>query len=460
MNRRTFITQAGMAAAGSFFLPSYLRAMAPEVKSTIRLGFIGTGLRGQNHMEEMLKRNDVEIIAIADPQAPMVAGALALMDKYNRKNPLVYDKGPYGFRELLKRDDIDAVFVSSPWEWHQEHGVEALLAGKAVAMEVSGGMTIEGCWDYVRASKKTGTPLMALENVCYRRDVLAVLNLVRQGYFGEIVHGQGGYQHDLRGVLFNDGISAYGSGVEFGPEKGYSESQWRTPHYVNRNGELYPTHGLGPLAVAMDINRGNRLLRLSSIASKARGLHDYIQNHPKGGPEHPNAKIDFKCGDVVTTSIQCANGETIILSHDTSLQRPYNLGFRVQGTKGIWQDFGWGGVDQGHIYFEEEMKHSHRWNNSKEWLEKYDHPLWKKNSEAATGAGHGGMDYFVDNAFIECLKRNQEFPLDVYDLATWYAITPLSEKSIAEEGAVQSIPDFTEGKWSKRAPIFGFTDAY
>jgi hypothetical protein len=202
---------------------------------------------------------------------------------------------------------------------------------------------------------------MMLENVCYRRDVMAVLNMVRQGQFGELVHGQGGYQHDLRNVLFNSGKpGGYGDGVEFGP-KAWSEAKWRTQHYVDRNGELYPTHGLGPLATMMDLNRGNRLTRLSSTASKARGAHKYIVENPNGGPDHPNAKVEFKCGDVVSTLMQCANGETILLTHDTTLQRPYNLGFRVQGTEGLWQDTGWGDLDQGMLYFEKEMEHSHRW---------------------------------------------------------------------------------------------------
>jgi predicted dehydrogenase len=334
-----------------------------------------------------------------------------------------------------------------------------MKAGKIVGMEVGGAMKLEDCWAYVKTSEQTGMPIMPLENVCYRRDVMAILNMVRQGLFGEIVHAQGGYEHDLRGVLFNDGNSAYNSGVEFG-EKGFSEAAWRTYHYVNRNGELYPTHGLGPVATMLDLNRGNRLVRLSSFASKSRGLHEYVVNHPKGGAAHPNAAVEFKQGDVVTTHLQCANGETIILTHDTSLQRPYNLGFRVQGTKGIWQDFGWGDPEQGHIYFEAQMKHSHRWDNTKSWLEQYDHPLWKANAAAAESSGHGGMDYFVDNAFIECIKQNQAFPLDVYDLAAWYAITPLSEKSVAANGAPQEIPDFTKGAWKTRQPIFALNANY
>lgn len=208
----------------------------------------------------------------------------------------------------------------------------------------------------------------------------------------------------------------------------------------------------------MDINRGNRLLRLSSFASKARGLHKYIVD--KGGESHPNAKVEWKQGDIVTTQIQCHNGETIVLTHDTSLQRPYNLGFKVQGTEGLWEDFGWGEAAQGFIYFEKIMNHSHRWDSSEKWIKEYDHPMWKKHEQKAVGAGHGGMDYFLDNTFIECIKRNEAFPLDVYDLATWYSITPLSEKSIAENGAVQEIPDFTNGKWKNAKNTFAINDDY
>lgn len=332
-------------------------------------------------------------------------------------------------------------------------------AGKIPGVEVCGAITLQECWDVVNTSERTKIPVMMMENVCYRRDVMAVLNMVRQGMFGEILHGQGGYEHDLRGVLFNDGVTAYNSGVEFG-KNAYSEAQWRTEHNRTRNGELYPTHGLGPVAVMMDINRGNRMTKLSSIATKAKGLHKYIVEHPKGGPNHPNAKVNFKCGDIVNTQIQCANGETILLTHDVSSPRPYNLGFRVQGTEGLWQDYGSGGPKQGFIYFQQQMNHNHKWDSTEKWLADNDHPLWKKYGAQAEGAGHGGMDFFVDHAFIECVKRGTEFPLDVYDYAAWYSITPLSEKSIKEGGTLQIIPDFTRGKWKTRKQIFALNDDY
>src|SRR3990170_1031961 len=407
-DRRNFIKKSLLTGA-ALSLPNLdFKSYASEKISKVRLGFIAVGLRGQTHLEEMLKRDDVEIVALADPDKQMMARAQALVLKYKKKTPKEYSNGPYDYRNLLKHTEIDAVFVSSPWEWHLEHGVEALEAGKIVAMEVCGAMKLQDCWDYVNASEKNKVALMALENVCYRRDVMAVFNMAKKGMLGELLHLQGGYQHDLRRVLFNDGVTAQGSGVEFG-EKGFSEAKWRTWQHAKRNGELYPTHGLGPVASMIDINRGNRLTRISSIATKSRGLNRYIVNHPKGGKDHPNAKITFKLGDIVTTQIQCENGETIVLTHDTSSPRPYDLGFRVQGTNGLWQDYNEGQPDAGFIY---------------------------------------------------CIKRDTAFPLDVYDLATWYAITQLSEKSIEEKGQIQDIPDFTKGAWKKRKPIFGLQDEF
>ena len=462
INRRNFIKTAGLAGIGALMLPNSLLASPfdlPIVNKKVRIGMIGVGMRGQSNLSILAQRDDVEIVAFADPEPKMMKGAQEILSKYKRNAAKEFGNGDYDYRNLLKLKNIDAVIISTPWEWHKIQGVEAMHAKKIVGMEVAAGITVKECWEYVEAYEQTGTPFFTMENVCYRRDFMAILNMVRKGMFGEIIHGQGGYMHDLRNVLFNDGINPYNGGVEFG-EKGFSEAKWRTHHYVNRNGELYPTHGLGPIAMVMDINRGNRLTRLSSFSSKSRGLHEYIVNHPQGGENHPNAKVKFKQGDIVTTQIACENGETILLTHDTSLQRPYNLGFKVQGTKGIWEEIGSGGKDQGFIYFEEIMKHSHKWESTGKWIDEYDHPLWKKYESKAAGAGHGGMDWFLMHTFIECIKRNAEFPMDVYDLATWYSITPLSEESIAKGGQVVDIPDFTKGKYKTKKPNFGFSDEY
>lgn len=457
ISRRSFIRNTAMGTAAATFLQFPAQIMASEKNSVVKVGFIGVGNRGRLHMEEMLKRKDVEIIAVADPDSSSIGKALSLVRKYGQKEPLVFGKGNHDYKNLLNREDIDAVFIASPWEWHLPQSILAMESGKAVALEVAGAIKLQDCWDFVNTYEKTSSPIMILENVCYRRDIMAVLNMVRQNRFGELLHLQGGYQHDLRAQLFNTSPECC-KGVEFG-EKGVGSSHWRTAYYEHTNAEIYPTHQLGPIAVMTDINRGNRLTTLTSMASKARGMNRYVANNPDGGPNHPNAKRRFKLGDIVTTSIQTQNGETIVLTHDTNSPRPYNLGFKVQGTNGLWQEFQEGQFDQGMIYFEDRSP-AHSWENPKKYMEENDHPLWKKFAREAEGSGHGGMDFFVDNAFIECIKRKIDFPLDVYDLATWRSITPLSASSIATGGQLVKVPDFTRGKWKTRKPfsqVFSFS---
>lgn len=447
--RRTFLKTTATATLGASLLPTFGFSSSADEK--LRLGFIGVGLRGQNHLELALSRKDVEVVAICDVQQRMIDMSLGLVATAGKPKPQVILDGPNGYKKLLDRKDIDAVIIATPWEWHTVMCLDAMNAKKYVGCEVITGMTVDECWQLVITSEKTGMPLMMLENVCYRRDVMAVMNMVRQNMFGELIHLQGGYQHDLREVKFNDGISPYGGGVEFG-EKGFSEAQWRTQHSVDRNGDLYPTHGIGPIAMMANINRGNRFTKLVSYSTKARGLHEHIVK--VGGENHPNAKVKFKLGDVVSTLIETSNQETILLQHDTNLPRPYSIGFRVQGTKGIWMDI------NKSIYLEGQSKQAHRWDDAKEWLEKYDHPLWKKYGNDAAGAGHGGMDWFVLNAFIESAKRKITPPQDVYDAVTWSAITPLSETSIKQNGASVEFPDFTKGKWQNRKNTFALDDTF
>lgn len=448
--RRNFIKTSAAAGLGFSILPSGILS-AKEKATKVRVGFIGVGMRGQGHLDLALKRTDTEVIAICDVQQRMIDMSLALVTKSGKPKPQVIIDGPQGYKKLLENKDIDAVIISTPWEWHTVMCLDAMNAKKYVGCEVITGMTVEECWQLVHTSERTGMPLMMLENVCYRRDVMAVLNMVRQNVFGEIVHLQGGYQHDLREVKFNDGKNPYGGGVEFG-EKGFSEAQWRTNHSVYRDGDLYPTHGIGPVAMMIDINRGNRFTQLVSYSTKAKGLHEHVVK--LGGADHPNAKVNFKLGDVVTTMISTTNKETILLQHDTNLPRPYSLGFRVQGTKGIWMD-----VNKS-IYIEGKSPKPHQWEDAKPWLEKYDHPLWKKYGNDASGAGHGGMDWFVLHAFIESVKLKTNTPQDVYDAVTWSAITPLSESSIQLGGESVEFPDFTQGKWMQRKNEFALTDDY
>lgn len=452
MNRKEFIKSTGLAA-GAFMVPgASLFAAGSKEAAKVRVGLIGVGLRGQSHLDLLLRRGDVEVVAICDIDPRMLALSKDIIQKSGKKMPLVYTGDPYAWKKMLDKKGLDTVVIATPWEWHKEMIIGSLESGlKYVGTEVVLGITLQDHWDVVKAAERYNAHVMMLENVCYRRDVMAVLNMVRQGLFGEIVHLQGGYQHDLREVKFNDGQKAYGGGCEFG-EKGWTEASWRTQHSVHRNGDLYPTHGIGPIAHYININRGNRFMNLCSFSSKARGLHNYVVE--KCGESHPSAKVKFKLGDVVTTSISCANGETILLQHDTNLPRPYSLGFRVQGTEGLWMD-----VNRS-IYIEGKSDKGHQWDDQKQWLEKYDHPLWARWSKSTEGAGHGGMDFFVIHSFIESIKRSEATPMDVYDAAAWSAITPLSEQSIELGNETVEFPDFTGGKWMYRKPVFALGDEF
>lgn len=447
MDRRQFlIASAGLAASSTAF--SKTRAKTEK----LRIGILGVGMRGQVHLAELIRRDDVAIAAICDIDPYMIDRALQALASAGRPKPKVYTGSKDAWQDMYAKAALDAVFIVTPWELHAPQAIAAMHARIAVGCEVVAGITLDDHWAVMRAQIATGTPYMLLENVCYRRDVLAVLNMARQGLFGEIVHLEGGYQHDLRDVKLNAGIPGkpYGGGVEFG-EKGWSEARWRTQHSIERNGDLYPSHGIGPCAMQVNINRGNRFERITSHASKARGMSAHIA---KQAPGHANTRAQFRLGDVVQTQVSCANGETILLTHDTSLPRPYSLGFRVQGTKGIWMD-----VNHS-IYIEDEAKMPHKWEPDQSWLERYDHPLWKKFGPRAEGAGHGGMDFFVVHAFVEALKRGEPMPIDIYDAISWSAITPLSEMSIAKGNETLAFPDFTAGAWQSRKPVFALDDRY
>lgn len=447
MERRDFIKNGALATAGFIILPT--GSLFASDTGKVRLGYIGVGARGMSHISEGTLRNDIDIVAICDTQESSLKICRSFLSKKGKPAPTEYTGGVEAYKKLLDRKDIDAVIISTPWEFHKDQSIYAMNAGKYVGCEVIAGLTVADHWDIVKTSEKTGMPYMTLENVCYRRDVMAALSMVRQGVFGELIHLEGGYQHNLRGVLFNDGKRYSGGGVEYG-EKALSEAQWRTQYNIDQDGDLYPTHGAGPIMQYADINRGNRFTNLVSFSSKARGLSKFVEEQ---SPGHPNAKLNYKNGDVTTTMINCANGETVMLSHDTHLPRPYSLGFRVQGTDGIWMD-----VNKS-IYIEKQAKNDDAWEPAKEWFEKYDHPLWKKYAKEALGAGHGGMDWFVFNGFVEAVKQKKQTPIDVYDSVTMSVIAPLSTKSLKEGNKSQEFPDFTKGKWKNRKNTFALDDS-
>lgn len=445
LDRRDFVKAGAGTALGISLAPGQLLARRPPAPADrLRLGFIGVGGRGTWLLRLAASREDTEIKAVCDIVPEHAQRAAEFVTEAGAREPRQFTAGEEDYLNLLERDDIDAVIIATPWLWHVPMALAAMERGKAVAVEVPAATTVQGCWDLVETQERTGMPFMMLENVCYRRDVMAVLRIVREGLLGEMMHLQCGYQHDLRAVKFNPG-------AEFGPGAN-GEAVWRTDHSIHRNGDLYPTHGIGPVANWLDINRGNRFDSLTSHATKTRGLHEYVV--AQGGADHPSADVRFKLGDIVTTMIHTRNGETVMVSHDTNLPRPYSLAFRVQGTRGLWMN------DNRSIYIEGVSPEPHRWEPFEGYQQRYDHPLWQRYAAEAEGAGHGGMDFFVLHAFVEAVRRGEPTPLDVYDAAAWSVIGPLSERSIAMGSHPVAFPDFTRGTWAKREPVFALDDRY
>ncbi|MGC4036040.1 MAG: Gfo/Idh/MocA family oxidoreductase [Chitinophagaceae bacterium] len=446
MQRRQFINNTSMLAAGISLLPRDI-VRKPKEEKKARIAFIGTGMRGSYLLKEAVSQGMTDVIAVCDIDEAAINNVKQTIKEYNAKEPDYY-KGERDFEKIVQRDDVDAVIIATAWQWHYPMTMASLKAGKYTGCEVICGITINEIWDLVNEYERSRAPYMMLENVCYRRDVMAVLNMVRKGLFGDINYAECGYQHDLREYLFNDGQHMFGHGVEFN-EKAINEAHWRTQHYTYRNGDLYPTHGIGPVSTMLNITRGNQFTQLVSMASPGRGLHKYIVDN--GPADHPNAKVKFKCGDVVTTLIQCANGEMIKMTFDTSSPRPYSLGFRVQGTEGLWTE------DAKGIYLQKFAKQPHEYDPVDKYIEQYDHPYWAKHAHDAENSGHGGMDYFIIREFVNCVRNKQALPMDMYDAAMWTALTPLSEKSLSQNSKTVHIPDFTRGKWKKRTPVFGLS---
>lgn len=399
----------------------------------LKIGIIGLGQRGGNMTDTILACEDAQIVAVCDVYEDRRKEIADKVEEKQGERPAEY--GDYC--NLLTDDRVDAVFVASSWETHIKIAIDSLVARKITAMEVGGAYDVEECWELVRTYERTRTPIMFMENCCYDRFELLTTALVRAGKLGEIVHCKGAYAHDLR-----DEVAG-----------GYVNRHYRLLNYQKRNCENYPTHELGPIAKILNINRGNRMLSLVSVASKAVGMEAFLSS--ENNPDKSLIGTKFKQGDVVNTVITCANGETILLTLDTTLPRYYSRDFTVQGTKGIC-------VQDANMILLEEKGNTHgdyeahktiekNLNNAEEYAE-WLVPEWRNITEEEKNLGHGGMDYFMFKEFIRCALNGEEMPIDVYDAASWMCITALSEQSVALGGQPQSIPDFTHGAWIKRPP--------
>ncbi len=442
LNRRDFIKKSAMAGVGiavsSVALAEELQQklkspakVAPTTKSMekVRIGYVGVGLQGTDHVSNLLKIKGAEIVAVCDIVEAHATRAQDMIVKAGFKKPEAYTKSETDFKRLCQRDDVDLVYNATPWEWHVPVCIEAMKNGKHAATEVPAAYTIEDCWKLVEASEKTGKYCIMMENCNYDKTEMMILNMVKKGLFGELLHAECGYLHDLRGVKHD---------ME-------GEGLWRRAHSMKRNGDLYPTHGLGPVAQCLDINRGNYFDYLVSFGTKTRGLHLYAEK--RFGADSPQAKEKFVLSDVVTTVLKTMNGETIVLTHDTSSPRPYSRNIYVQGTKGLVRKY-----PEQKIYIEQEGKPD-AWEKIDEYMKKYEHPIWVDLEEQSKGAGHGGMDFIEDYRLVNSLLKGVEPDMDVYDAAVISAVCELSEKSIKQKSAPQKFPDFTRGMWKKKKEL-------
>ncbi len=413
---------------------SPLRGEPAEIKAaaldTVRIGFVGVGGMGSAHVRNFLKIEGVEVRAVCDIVEGKVARIQRWVVEAGQPRPAGYSRGETDFERMCESEELDLVFTATPWRWHVPVCVAAMKAGKHAATEVPAAVTMEECWQLVETSERMRRHCVMMENCCYSRWMLMVLNMVRQGLLGELLHGEAGYLHDLREVKFGTG----------------GEALWRTEHSVKRNGNLYPTHGLGPVAQCMNINRGDRFDYLVSMSGKSRGLNLYAAK--KFGPDHLFARRKYALGDINVSLIRTVKGLTITLYHDCSSPRPYSRVDLVQGTKGIFR--GYPQPPKIHI---EGRSPGHSWESMDKYYEEYEHPLWKSLTEKAEGAGHGGMDYIEDYRLIKCLRTGAPPDMDVYDAAAWSVVSELSERSVAHRSRPVDFPDFTRGMWKSRPPL-------
>ncbi|HJN10795.1 MAG TPA: Gfo/Idh/MocA family oxidoreductase [Pirellulaceae bacterium] len=431
INRRQFSKAAAVVATAVPMVHAAGARAETEKDKPVRIGFVGVGGRGTGMMHYSLGIKGVQVPAVCDVHVGRADSAASAVERAGQKRPEIYTKGETDYERMMDRDDLDAVFIATPWEWHTPMAVCAMKKNKYAGVEVPCAITLDECWQLVKTSEETGVPCMMMENWSFRRDNLAVLNMIRKGLFGEIVHCHCAHSHNC--------VSWYlGKG-------------WPKEHLLERCADQYPTHSLGPVLSWMDINCGDRFDTVVSMASGQWGITDQLAR--KYGRDHALTKSAWKQGDVVSTMVKTVKGKTIVINMDMQLPRPYDNRWLIQGTRGLYNEqrdaVYLAGNGKGHNpeqwapFGPYQTEHEHQWHRGK------DSPGGKYGR-----AGHGGVDPLELELFVEAVRSQAQTPIDVYDSVVMSVIFPLSEMSISKGSQPVKCPDFTSGKWETTKPKF------
>lgn len=396
-----------------------------EERSTVRVGIIGLGQRGGSMIDLFLALPGVRVVALCDVVRAKAERAARKVTAAGQPAPAVYTKDEQDYERLCQRSDLDFVYVATPWDHHFDMARAAMLGGKHVGVECPLAMELPQLWELVDLSERTRRHCMQLENCAYGRNEMRVLRMAHAGLFGELLHGAGAYIHDLRGLMFSPT---------------YYEGPWRRRWHTRLRGDLYPNHGFAPVANYMDVNRGDRAVRITTFGSPALGLAAYRKEHmPPGDPSWKESYVE---SDMAISLVQTAKGRVIRLEHCVSNPHPYSRLNILGGTKGVFEDY------PERIYLEPD-RNDHQWGDFAAYAD-WDHWLWKEHANPP--GGHGGMDYIMLFRLIQCMRLGLVPDFDVYDAATWTAPLPLSHASIKAKGVPQEIPDFTRGRWRSARP--------
>ncbi|MEP6590827.1 MAG: Gfo/Idh/MocA family oxidoreductase [Gemmatimonadota bacterium] len=441
LSRRDLLKVAG--ATGAAFALSSESAVASDViptalphaatmmgvpferHSTVRVAIVGTGLRGTSVLRELLAVDGVQVTALCDVVAAKAQRGAKMVTDAGQPAPALFTDGDHAFEQLVQRDDIDIVYTATPWPWHTPVCLAALRAGKHAATEVPAATTLEEAWSLVEASERTRRHCLMMENCCYDFNEMLIDTMVKKGLFGEVLYAEAAYIHDLRELLFED----------------RDEGLWRRLPHTNRQGNFYPTHGLGPVAWYLDIHRGDRFDYLVSMATAERGLTLWREAHvPKDNAKWGERYVE---GDMNTSLIKTMRGKTILLQHTVTMPTPYDRLNSIRGTKGVFKDY------PARIYLDGQTG-GERFQSLDTFKAEHTHPLWQRVGEIARQkGGHGGMDYIMAYRLAECMREGLPPDFDVYDAAAWSAPWPLSEASLKKGSAPMKFPDFTRGAWQR-----------